>query len=1036
MDTDMGMMALQSAANALVEALLRRELTEAARQLVSRTFKDGFGAWRVLLRFASDVQVALKLAPILDELLEAFRLSPDPDLALVNFERLCDAAGKLRLLQWLKDSTATLYALIKLLGTSNYAADTLCLHPEYLSLLFPVRQLRTPKGFEAMAREAMLTVNAFKETKRKWESLRRFRRRESLRIIAADILGMMRCEDVLSELTALAEAVVRAGLDIALKQVGANIPQQECGFLVIALGKLGGMELNYSSDIDLMFSFDRDSILSWALGSPTSSGDEEHLRRIATLTAEKLSQALLKGLSEVTDYGCAYRVDLRLRPYGRDGPIALEWGAMMSYYESWARAWERMALIKARPIAGDVRLALRFERFAESYVYMAPFEHNAFASLLEIKRHSEGMARSHADVKVGRGGIRDIEFVVQLLQLTLGSRFDALKTTNTLCAIDELHKLSLLTDEEANSLRESYIFLRKLEHMLQIAEHLPMHELPESQDELERVARRMGYTKDPVNSLISDYRMHTDRVRSIYERILNELDSIVRRAFEDVGSIALDDELALARQLSEYGFANASDTMKALRLLLKGPAGVNLSARERIAVLRSLPTVLRAASQTVSPDAAIQRLEQLSTAIGNRAAFISSLCSNEVTLRMLLRCISFSEFLSDLMMRYPEHLEAVLREPMRRAMEIETLRYQLSERIMSARTDREAMHPLRRFKHRESLRVGFMEVNGILNAVEASFALAAIADIVINAALRHSLRADDATAIPHEHNVQIAVLGFGGLGAQELHYASDLDLSFIHESGWDGAEETTIRLIKLLSDNTEDGIAYRVDVRLRPLGGTSLSHSEEGWHAALRMLEPWHLLSLPRMRHIAGGWEKSNRLIEMAWEEMHGQFLEGGMIEELLTLWLTIQREHTPQKDTIDPKHVRGGLSDLQFAATLIQLAYAHEHRQLRHHSYARAIDTAAKLQLLGEEDARALLRAHEFLRAVKASITLLKSPQVRSISVNDASFSYLAMHLTGARSPSEAAAHLLSEWEKITSASYAAILRIVDGVAKALKTC
>lgn len=1035
MDTDVNLGTPRDGIGVLIDALLNRDFTEGARRLVCQTFKDGVGAWRALLRIVSDAQVAFKVEPILDELLEALKESPDPDLALVNFERLCDAIGKLRLIQWLNDNRATIHALIKLLGTSNYAADTLCLHPEYLSMLFPVSQLQTPKGFEALAREAMLTISAFREVRRKWESLRRFRRKESLRIIAADILGMMRCEDVLSELTALAEAVVRAGLDIALQQVGASIPQQECGFLVIALGKLGGVELNYSSDIDLMFTYDRDSILSWALGSSHSKGDEEHLRRVAGFTAEKLAQTLVSGLSEVTDYGRAYRVDLRLRPYGRSGPIVLEWGAMMSYYESWARAWERMALIKARPIAGDVRLALRFGRFCESYVYMAPFEHDAFAALLEIKRHSETMAHSHGDVKIGRGGIRDIEFAIQLLQLTLGNKFDSLKTTNTLRAIDELHKLSLLTDEEANSLRESYIFLRTLEHMLQIVEHLPMRELPELPDELEKVARRMGYAAEEKDSFIADYKMHTERVRSIYERIVSELDGIVRRAFEDTKlvELTLDDERELEKHLLSCGFANPKDAMRVLRLLLEGPAEVKLSARERMAVLRSLPTVLKIASQTVNPDAAIQRLEQLSTAIGNRAAFISSLCSNEAALQMLLRCISLSEFLTELMMRYPEHLEVVLRESSDSSIEAEAFRHQLCERTMSARNDEEAKRLLRRFKHREILRIGFMELNGILDTIDASFALATTADTVINAALHRSLGASITPLTPFNHSLQIAVLGLGGLGAQELHYASDLDLSFVHESGWSGAEEVIVRLIKLISDNTEDGVAYKIDVRLRPLGGASLSHPEEGWHAALKRLEAWHLLSLPRMRHIAGSWARSNRLIEMAWERMHDRFSAEGMLEEVLTLWQTMQREHTPPKDVIDPKHVSGGLLDLQVAATLMQLAYAHEHHQLRHHSHAKAIETAARLKLIGEEDANALLRAHRFLRAVKALITLAKSPQVRSISINDASFPHLAAHLTGKRSPSEAASQLLDEWERITSASHSAILRITERMAKTI---
>ncbi|MCX7777806.1 MAG: hypothetical protein N2381_07105 [Armatimonadetes bacterium] len=1026
------------AAKVLTEALLQRRFSGAESCLIDKIFKDGAGARKALMRIVSDAQVALKLEHILDDLLEALKDSPDPDSALVNFERLCDAAGKLRLLQWLSDNRATIYALIKLLGTSNYAADTLCLHPEYLSLLFPVSQLGAKRGRKIMAKEAKLAADTFMATKRKWESLCRFRRRETLRIIAADILGMMRYEDVVDELTALAEATVKTALDIALQQVGASIPQEECGFLIVALGKLGGLELNYSSDIDLMFIYDRASLLSWALGSPSSKPDSKHAQHTASLIAEKLSQAILKGLSEVTNYGRAYRVDLRLRPYGRSGPMALEWGAMMSYYESWAMAWERMALIKARPIAGDVRLSLRFARFVESYVYMAPLEYDAFSALREIRRHSEeaAAASSRNHVKAGRGGIRDVEFVVQLLQLTFGSQFDSLKIPNTLHAIEELRKLSLLTDEEANSLRESYIFLRTLEHMLQIAEHLPMHELPALPDELEKVARRMGYAEEPIRSLTLDYRMHTERVRSIYKRVVDELDSIIRQAVEGVEAFTppLDSDEELTGWLSNYGFAQPAETVKALHLLVEGPAEVKLSARERMAVLRALPIVVKAASKTVNPDAAIQRLEQLSTAVGNRAAFISSLCSNETALCMLLSCISLSEFLSDLMMRYPEHLETVLRESLEGSDEGESSHQQLYRHIMGAGTDEQAKCLLRRFKQRETLRIGFMQVNGILNAIDASHALATIADATIGAALRYSLKAGVPLETLSEHDGKIAILGLGGLGAQELHYASDLDLIFIHEAKRSDAEEVVIRLIKLLSDSTEDGVAYRVDVRLRPLGGTLLSHPEEAWAAALNKLEPWQLISLPRARHIAGDKGISQRLIERAWGSMQERFLKAGTLEELFKLWQAVQKEHAPPKDTLDPKYVRGGLSDLQFIATLIQLAHVSKHRQLRHHSYAMAIETAAKLRLLSEEDAGTMLKAHEFLRAMKSLITILKAPQIRSISINDASFPYLAMHLTGEHSPSDAISRLLSMWETVCRASHAAIMRAVKELTKSMQ--
>lgn len=1021
-------------AHSVIEALLKGELTHNANLLLHEIFSDGGAAWRALRRIASDAELVLKLEPIIADLLGAFGESPDANLALTNFERLCEAFGKTHLIQRLNDSRATIYALIKLLGTSNYAADTLCLHPECLELFFPVSQLSIPKGYEAIVREARLSASVFKETKRKWESLNRLRRRETMRIMAADVLGLMSFEDVTFELSALADAIIKAALDIALTEAGASVIQESCGFLVIALGKLGGLELNYSSDIDLMFTYGRDLLSSWALSS--SHAPFKHPKQSPALIAEKLSHTLISGLSEVTDYGHIYRVDLRLRPYGHGGPIALEWNAMMSYYESWARAWERMALIKARPVAGDVRLALRFLRFIESYVYATPLEYNALTTLQEVKRYSEELAESKsqsANVKAGRGGIRDIEFSVQLLQLLFGGQFKELRSANTLRSIDALNKLSLLTETEAPQLKESYIFLRRVEHMLQIVEHLPLRELPTSDQELDALARRMGYAKSSVEKFLSDYTSHANRVRSIYEHIMDDVERIVQGVAHGQGeelSILLHSDERLRKWLSEAGFKKLEKTAQALRLLVEGPARVKLGGRERIAVLYSLPTILKAALKTINPDAAIQLLEQISSVVGNRASFISSLCSNETALQMLMRCISISEFLTELMMRYPEHLEALLREPFYGEDGLKLASEGLCRRAMEAKSDGEIKRMIRRFKHKEVMRIGFLELNGLLEVLSASSMLASVADACIKAAFSYLLKAVSDTQL--RETAQMAVLGLGGLGACELHYASDLDLAFVHDQKQDDAERIALNLIHILSDTTEDGIAYRVDVRLRPVDDGLLSHTFDAWGTALRELEPWQLLSLPRMRHICGDEALSAMLIEMAWEETGRQFTYN-MLEELNQIWDRMHEAHAPPKNVLDPKHVLGGLSDLQFVAAVLQVACANSHRDMRQHSYSAAIGMAAKLNLLREEDAATMLEAHKFLRAVKALITLLKSPQIRSIGLSDPSFVHLAMHLTNGESPDEAKSQFIAHWKRVTQTSYEVITSVFKSIKESM---
>jgi len=1004
----------QQNASALAGILLSKVRRNKAEELL-----------KAFAHIAEDVELPIMLMPIADEFADALSEAPDVAMALVNFRRLCDVVGKTHLLKWLSEDKGMLHALLKILGTSNYAADTLHLHPEYLSTLSPLRKLGEPKGFYALMNEAKGATRAFREMKRKWGSLRRFRQKETLRIITADVLGMMSYENVVAELSDLAEAVVRTALDLAIEQIGLSSTQERCGFLVIALGKLGGLELNYSSDIDLMFTFDEDMLLR---NVPDAKTDGRRKGELASQIATKLASALTSGLSDVTEYGYAYRVDLRLRPYGQSGPMVLRWDAMISYYESWARSWERMALLKARPIAGDVALAMRFLRFVDSYVYTTPIESDSISALVEVKKHSEELAEATASlghVKAGRGGIRDVEFVVQLLQLLFGGKCESLRTPNTMRAIEALFDCGLLTHEECEELREGYIFLRKLEHMLQIVEHLPIRELPKKADELEKLARRMGF--DDADSLLSTYRMHTRNVRSIYERVLRDIESIFSKVEEEsvLQSIYEGDYERIIDWLSRCGFKKPKEVLKVLRLLTDGPASVPLSFRERIAMMHLLPKVMEVASKTVNPDTAIMRLEQIATAFGNRAAFISSLCSNDLALEMLLKCIAFSGYLTELMMRYPEYVEVVLREPLSDVGSLSAISAELMDRAVNAKTDEETKRLIRRFKHREVLRIGFSELNGLLKSNLATTMLSDVADACVEAALRRSI------ALIVGEPIKMVAIGFGGLGARELHYASDLDLAFAHDAEHAVASQVATHMIHLLSEITDDNFAYKVDVRLRPQPSGTLSWSAKAWLSALKEIEAWQFLSFPRMRAVAGDIEMALKIINTAWDEMVRQFSNTSVLSELLRLWHKAKEEHKPPSDVLDPKYAFGGLVDIQFAVTLIQLAYGSKENSLRHYSYSHAIKTATQLSLLPENDARALLEGHEFMRMMKALITLIKSPQVTHISLNEAEFEQLAMQVTGEASPEVAVREVMQRWERTTQRACEAVTRTIEHVAK-----
>ncbi|HID05975.1 MAG TPA: hypothetical protein EYP10_02385, partial [Armatimonadetes bacterium] len=723
--------------DALLRALANRKLSPQARKVLGSYFDDVEYAWRILMRIADTPDALAVLGSLLEQLLVALSHAPDGNVALVNFERLTNSAhSKLQFLRRFYYDPAGLDALIQLLGVSNYAADTLCLHPEYLNMLLPTSQLRKPKGVDLLVREAIQAVQPFREARHKWESLRRFRRRETLRIIAGDVLGLLSYDAIVAELSALADAVLHSALQVALMEAGIRAPMGECGFLILALGKLGGQELNYSSDVDLMFIYDPD-----ALAVHLSDTDGRRLRwhephKAVQDVAERIARALVHGLSDVTHHGRAYRVDMRLRPYGVHGPLVLTWQATMTYYESWAKAWERMALIKARPVAGDVPLAHRVMRFFDGIVYESPLEASAIEAIHDIKLRSEALlreaGRDDAHVKAGPGGIRDVEFTVQLLQLLGGAQFPEVRVGNTVVALAALVACGMLTDVEATQLRESYIFLRVLEHRLQIVDHLPLREMPRDTDQLEKLAHRMGYKRtDELSAamhLMRDYQMHTQRVRLLHRRVFAEVlaggQPIPVEAIEiyDLLERPLDNDVV--QWLKQFGFERISMAQQRLRLLTYGPADVSLPWRERVMVLRALPTVLRAIAKSPSPDVALHRFEQLVSAVGNRATFISSVCSNEEALQALIRCMALSELLTELMMRYPEHIEIVLREPIPPMDAFAQVASDLLRSMHHIASIEDAKRTIRRFRHREVLRVGFGEIATILDATNASQRLA------------------------------------------------------------------------------------------------------------------------------------------------------------------------------------------------------------------------------------------------------------------------------------------------------------------------
>ena len=455
---------------------------------------------------------------------QALRESAAPDKALVRLERFLDSGARSRTdLELMAASPRYAQLVITLLGESHYLTDIACRNPEFLAWLWQEGELERARTCEEITGLLWTQVSAFDAFESRCQSMRRFNRREILRIAARDIFAYVPLASLTEDLSNLADAMLEVAYRSAFEVLEARFGRPtmsradgagtvDATFTVLALGKLGGRELNFSSDIDLLFLYSDEG--------QTTGGTSPQLTNAEFF--QKLGEMIIHALSEQTSEGHIFRVDMRLRPHGRMGPLAVSLDSALKYYEGVGQAWERQALIKTRPAAGDLRLGGQFVELTRPFVFPRYFDDETLEDIRAVKELMEAQttARGERDteVKLGRGGIRDIEFTVQILQLLNGGRVEALRTTHTLEAIDALGRHALLRPLEATELASNYAFLRQVEHRLQIEGGQQRHALPKEPEALDELARRLGYQSG--TAFLGTYRERAERTRAILDQFL------------------------------------------------------------------------------------------------------------------------------------------------------------------------------------------------------------------------------------------------------------------------------------------------------------------------------------------------------------------------------------------------------------------------------------------------------------------------------------------------------------------------------------
>jgi len=812
--------------------------------------------------------------------------------------------------------------------------------------------------------------------------LRVAKRRAALLIATADIAGWWPLERVTAALSDFAEAALRAALQHLLRHAHdtgdlvlahPETPERECGVIVLGMGKLGAHELNYSSDIDLIVLFDEERV--------RYSGRENVRQRFA-----RLARDLVRLFDERTEEGYVFRTDLRLRPDPASTPPALSVLAALTYYESTGQNWERAAFIKARAVAGDDESGQRFLRELQPFLWRKHLDFAAIQDIHSIKRqihaHKGGgrIAVLGHNIKLGRGGIREIEFFAQTQQLIWGGRLPALRVAGTCDALAILAASGRISPETAAQMTEAYRFLRRVEHRLQMIDDQQVHNLPSDAAGLGRLARFLGYpTTDAFTAELLHY---LTTVEAHYAHLFEEAPALTARGnLVFTGSEDDPETLATIRSL---GYSEPGAVTAMVRGWHHGRYRAMRSQRARELLTELIPGLLSAFGRTANPDTALMRFDQLLERLPAGVQLLSLFHANPGVLDTVAEIMGGVPRLADQLAQRPSLLDGVLTAGFFDPLPAQpVLADDLSRSLAAARDYEDLLEMTRRWAHDKRFQIGTQILRGSLDGATAGAHFADVAESVI-AALLTRITAFFGHAHGEVPGGEAIVLALGKLGGREMTTTSDLDLILIYdapqtEENSDGARPLPVptyymrlwqRLVNALTALTAEGTLYEVDMRLRPSGtkgpiATSLEtfhryHQESAW--------TWEHMALTRARVVAG----SPRLAERVAAEINA-ILTQRRDPERLVFDVADMRERIAAQYRNPPiwevKHRRGGLIDIEFIAQYLELRWASTHPAVLHQNTAAAIEALRAAGALEPAMAGDLLSALALWRNVQGLI-------------------------------------------------------------------
>ena len=921
--------------------------------------------------------------------------------------------------------------LCKLFAATPALSEYLLRFPARTGIVLePVLALELPGrvAWEQIFRDKLSSCNNYSE---QITALRRMRVECMLQVAALDLNQTLRLANTTRALSDLADLCLQGALEMVVQHLlprlgtipiesstnketpwGAGVPpacgggRQEClphlpllphllpqphllphpPFVIFALGKLGGRELNYSSDIDLVFTH---------AGEGETSGGTRSVDAQFYFTA--IAEELIAALDKLTDDRRVYRVDSRLRPHGSAGALVKSHGEMLNYYQTEGRTWERQAWLKARPAAGDLPLGEKLLQALDPFVFRSQLSLEAIGDIKALKRQIElGVTKRgefEDEIKLGRGGIRDIEFTVQFLQLLYGGEHPRVRGGNTLRVLYELRHEGLLADAETAPLQEAYVFLRQVEHRLQLHGDLQVHRLPSDAEARRRIAISLGY-EDKIEtgkqilaeeSFEEDRLKHTARTREVFLKLFANLfqeSSGLEVQLSDLLLAPQPDTDQISKLLPYFGFAQSTSSARELIELSHEKVILTSPSRTRKVFASIAPKLLKALAATGEPNEALGRFSQIAGSLGAKAMFYQMLNENAWVLKMTADLAAWSEYLTAILVANPglfDELVDALQTGQSKSVKERV--FELSHIAV----DGDIAATLRAYRAGELLRIGVRDLIRSAGLEQTQSELSDLAEAILRTQLEHTLKAQYERR-GHIKNsdgreVGFAVLGLGKFGGREMNYGSDLDVIYFYDSNGQNADglpavsyfaELAQELRRSMATPTAQGSLYELDARLRPNGtkgplSISLDDFKRYWKEG--QLADWERLALTRARFVAGDDGVGERALHLIRSAIYSPLKEShSLAREVVSMRHRLEENASAD----DMKRGRGGIMDIEFIAQYLQLIHGPAFPPLRQANTEQSLNALIKFKKIAVADGGILLSAYVFLRQLENRVRVV----------------------------------------------------------------